>query len=84
MAIISGYNSTLKYKPKKTPGKNRSRRRNIIWFNPPFSKNVTTSVANSHEFNRNTVKVSYSCMENVSQIIKKHNKRVTKINEKSM
>ena len=45
MAIISGYNSTLKYKPKKTPGKNRSRRRNIIWFNPPFSKNVTTSVA---------------------------------------
>ena len=30
------------------------------------------------------VKVSYSCMGNVSQIIKKHNKRVTKINERSI
>ena len=28
-------------------------------------------------FNRNTVKVSYSCTENMSQIIKKHNKEVT-------
>ena len=96
----SGYKSALKYKPKKTPGKNRNRRRNIIWFNPPFSKNVTTNVAKIffrllekhfpkpnklHKiFNRNTVKVSYSCTENVSQIIKIHNKRVTKINERSI
>ena len=29
-------------------------------------------------FNRNTVKVSYSCTENVTQIIKGHNKNVTK------
>ena len=35
-------------------------------------------------FNRNVVKLSYSCMENVSQIIKKHNKRVTKKNERSI
>ena len=40
----SGYKSTLKYKLKNTPGKNRNRRRNIIWFNPAFSKNVTTNV----------------------------------------
>ena len=32
----------------------------------------------------NMVIVSYSCMENVSQIIKKHNKRVTKTNERSI
>ena len=35
-------------------------------------------------FNKNTVKVSLSCMENVSQIIKKHNKRVNKTNERSI
>ena len=33
----SGYKSTLKYKPKKIPGKNRNRSLNIIWFNPSFS-----------------------------------------------
>ena len=30
-------------------------------------------------FNRNTVKVSYSCTQNTSQIIKGHNKKVTHI-----
>ena len=28
-------------------------------------------------FNRNTVKVSYSCTENISSIIRSHNKKVT-------
>ena len=28
-------------------------------------------------FNRNTIKVSYSCMNNMSKIIKGHNKKVT-------
>ena len=67
--------------------------RNIIWFIPPFSKPVSTNVAKiflqlvtkhfprSHKlhkiFNRNTVKVSYSCMNNMSKIIKGHNKKVT-------
>ena len=66
--------------------------RNIIWFNPPFNKNVSTSVAKRflnlldqhfpksnklHEiFNRNTVKVSYSCTQNMSSMIKSHNKKV--------
>ena len=30
-------------------------------------------------FNRNTVKVSYSCTQNISQILKGHNKKVTQI-----
>ena len=66
----------------------RNRQRNIIWFNPPFSKNVKTSIARSflhlvdtlsswsklHKiFNRNTVKVSCSCMNNVRSIITNHN-----------
>ena len=72
--------------------KMKTRKRNIIWFNPPFSKSVSTNVAKtflqsvtkhflrSHKlhkiFNRNTVKVSYSCMNNMPKIITGHNKKV--------
>ena len=42
-----GYKEKLKYtipeNPLENPGK-RNRKRNIIWFNPPFSQNVETSV----------------------------------------
>ena len=71
------------------------RTRKIIWFNPPFSLNVKTNVAKKflqlidthfptanklHKtFNRNTVKVSYSCTQNISQILNGHNKKVTQI-----
>ena len=79
-----------------SPSTNRRRRRNIIWFNPPFSKTVQTNVGRNflqlidkhfpstnplHKvFNRNTVKVSYSCMENVKTIISRHNHRLLKRN----
>ena len=71
----------------------KTQKRNIIWFNPPFSKSVSTKVAkaflqlvtkhfprshNFHKiFNRNTIKVSCSCINNISKIIKGHNKKVT-------
>ena len=70
----------------------RSRPRNIIWFNPPFSVNVQTNVARSflclidkhypkshvlHKiFNRNNVKVSYSCMSNMARVVKSHNAKI--------
>lgn len=70
----------------------RNRKRRITWFNPPFSKNVKTNVGKKflelvdkcfppnnklHKIiNRNTVKVSYSCMDNIKQEISKHNKSV--------
>ena len=73
----------------------RSRTQKIIWFNPSFSLNVKTNVAKMflqvidtrfpsvnklHKtFNRNTVKVSYSDTQNISQIIKGYNMRVTRI-----
>ena len=91
----SGNNSKLSFMPKKP--RRRNRQRNVIWFNPPFSKNVETNVAKSflklidkhfpdnntlHKiFNRNTVKVSYSTTENMKQIINKHNKKVLSNNE---
>ena len=70
----------------------RQRKRNIIWFNPPYSKNVKTNIGkifikliNKHFsrssdlhkiFNRNALNLSYSCTENMAQIIRKHNKSV--------
>ena len=69
--------------------KNKTRQWNVIWFNLPYSKSVTTRIGQSfihlidvhfpknHTFkkisNRNKVKVSYSCMENIEAIIDNHN-----------
>ena len=68
------------------------RQHKIIWFNPPFNLDVSTNVGKMflnliekhfprssklHKiFNKSTVKVSYSCTQNMSQIIKGHNKRL--------
>ena len=88
----SGYNFTLQYEPK-APNKRKNRKRNnILWYNPPFSKNVSTNIGHrflalvdkhfpkDHKlhkiFNRNTIKISYSCMNNTKQIIDNHNKRI--------
>eukprot|EP00745_Piridium_sociabile_P013986 TRINITY_DN2060_c0_g1_i4.p1 TRINITY_DN2060_c0_g1~~TRINITY_DN2060_c0_g1_i4.p1 ORF type:complete len:436 (-),score=96.63 TRINITY_DN2060_c0_g1_i4:282-1589(-) len=79
-------------KPKnKQESKSRGRKRDIIWFNPPYDGTVKTNVGkeffkileesfppnnNLHKiFNRNTVKLSYSCMPNIKQIIESNNKR---------
>ena len=72
---------------KKKAKKGRSR--DVIWFNPPYSTTVKTNVgakflylvkkhfpegsALHKVFNKNTTKVSYSCMKNVASIIKGHN-----------
>ena len=69
----------------------RKRKRNIIWFNPPYSQSVKTNVGAaflrlvskhfpkrsklSKIFNRGTVKVSYCCLPNIASIIAGHNKR---------
>ena len=77
----SGYKVDFKY-TKNQQQKPKNRSRNIIWFNSPFNKAVSTNIAKiflrlinrhfpkSHRlhkiFNRNIVKVSYSCMQNMS------------------
>lgn len=87
----SGYPSNMVYTEKGDQKKRKPRKRNITWFNPPYSKNVSTNIAAkflslvrkhfpkgsplNKIFNRNTVKVSYSCMPNMGSIISGINKR---------
>ena len=88
----SGYNETLTYNERPPSRPKRNRQRNVIWFNPPYSSNVKTNIGRTflrllsihfprqHRyyslFNKNNIKVSYSCMENMDAIISKHNKKV--------
>ena len=75
-----------------TPGKHRSRR--VTWFNPPWNSAVKTNVGKQFLriidtsfplnnplrklFNRNTVKVSYKCMPNMSCMVSSHNAKLLK------
>ena len=72
-------------------GKN-TRTRKITWFNPPFSMNVATNIGKNffsllnecfpktsklHKIiNKNTIKLSYSCMANMKQKIDNHNRKI--------
>ena len=67
-------------------------RRKIIWYHPPFNlltktnlgkeffKILDSSFPKEHSlhttFNRNTVKLSYSCLPNVQSKISSHNKKI--------
>ena len=89
----SGYTEGITYLDKQPTKKKRNRQRNVNWFNPPFSSNVTTNIGATFlklinkqfpkksklnkTFNRNTVKISYSCMPNIASIIKAQNKQVS-------
>ena len=89
----SGFNEKLEYCAEQP--RRRRRKRKVIWFNPPFSKSVKTNIGKEflrllrihfHRqhafrkiFNKNTVKLSYSCTKNIASIISGHNKNITKI-----
>ena len=40
----SGYTYNLKFNPTNQKQGERKRRRKIVWFNPPYSKNVETDI----------------------------------------
>ena len=85
-----GYNEKLSYTKENNEINQKSRKRNIRWFNPPYSKSVKTNIdklflrlTNKHFppthkyrkiFNRKTIKISYSCMPNIKSKISIHNK----------
>ena len=70
------------------------RQRKITWFNPPYSVHVKSNIGKSfltlieqhfpanHELhricNKNTLKLSYSCMDNTGKLIKAHNNKILK------
>ena len=88
----SGYKDKLEFQPNNQKQASRKRQRNIIWYNPPYSKNVATNIGRKflnliekhfpndnklHKiFNKNNVKVSYSCTDNMGKIINAHNKAI--------
>ena len=87
----SGYNYNLNFDPQPSKDK-RSRQRNILWFNPPYNANVATNIGHTflkiidecfpksnllHKiFNRNTVKLSYSCMPSMEKLITAKNQSI--------
>ena len=94
-----GFNENIKYCPEELVSSRRrkNRSKNIIWYNPPFSRNVKTNVekhfskllkkhfGKNHKhhkiFNKNNMKVSYSCMENMKKIINSHKYVASKKNQ---
>ena len=89
----SGHKTKLQYQqPKENNQNKKKRKRNIIWFNPPYSKSVKTNIGRifikliskhfppNHKFvkifNKNTIKLSYSCMPNIRSKINGHNKKI--------
>merc|ERR1712055_447672 len=91
--VQAGYpENSIKYIPQDQKSNKQHRRRNILWFNPPYNSAVSTNIARKflqlidkhfpkgsplHKFfNRNNVKVSYSCMQNIQSVINNHNKKL--------
>ena len=88
----SGYDHKFQYTPTTRNQRPKNRKRNIIWFNPPFNNNISTNIGSfflklvqrhfprQHKFhkifNKNNVKVSYSCMPNMKAVINGHNKKL--------
>ena len=88
----SGYDHKFQYTPTTRNQRSKNRKRNIIWFNPPYNNNISTNIGRfflnllqrhfprQHKFhkifNKNNVKVSYSCMPNMKTIINGHNKKL--------
>ena len=87
----SGFNYIMKFKAP-VENTRRKRNRKVIWFNPPYSLSVKTNIgkvflklvrkhfSRSHKFNKifnlNTIKISYSSMPNVMNLIKQHNSKI--------
>ena len=94
----SGFNHKLTFQPPKDfSTKKKNRKRNITWFNPPYSSSVSTNIGQEflglldkafppsnplHKiFTRNTIKISYKCMPNMGQAVKRHNAKVLKVEQ---
>jgi hypothetical protein len=98
----SGYTYKLKFDPTASDPKVkvRSRKRHILWFNPPFNSTVKNNIGKdflnlidecfppthplNKVLNRKNVKVSYSTTPNIEQIISGKNAKVLKTTQKEI
>ena len=78
--------------PNNEPRAKRQRKRDVIWFTPPYSAALKTNLGKQflnlidknfpvnnplHKIlNRKTVKLSYSCTPNMHTIIQNHNRKI--------
>ena len=98
----AGYDFKLQFNPEIVTQnkKSRCRKRNILWFNPPYSSSVKTNVGakflkliDKHfpksnpinkVVNRKNTKVSYRTTSNIQKIISSHNQKVIRSSENSV
>ena len=95
----AGYSENLRYVEESEPRNidervpKKQRKRNVLWFNPPWAGNLKTNVGRLflnlvkkhfppssplHKlFNTKNMKIGYSCFPNFQSIINSHNKKVT-------
>ena len=92
----SGFKQGIQFSSNQRQ-KQRRRQRKVIWFNPPYNASVLTNLGKSflallnkhfprnhrfHKiFNRQTVKLSYSCSPNVKSIVTQHNRKLLRQHE---
>ena len=88
----AGHQHKLEFSEKQEKSSKKNRQRKVLWFNPPWSMNIRTTVARDflslikkhfpvgsplHKlFNQFNVKVSYSTVPNMKQHINNHNNKV--------
>ena len=86
----SGYVSSFTFQQKQPKRKSRVRKKNMVWFNSPYSDSIKTNIGkeffrllskhfpNHHKLqkicNKKCVKLSCNCMPNIATIISSHNK----------
>ena len=87
----TGYKHKLVYEKPSEQTSKKCRKRNVIWYNPPYSKSVKGNIGKkflrivdecfpkspplSKILNRQTLKLSYSCMPNMKTLISKSNNK---------
>ena len=90
----AGYKHKLEYTENVENPTRRKRKRDVIYFNPPFNMNVETNIGKEFlklvdssfpagnplhgKLNRHNIKLSYSTMPNMGAQIKRHNQRLLK------
>ena len=101
---MSGYNQELTYtdnteqsaSSRDNRKSNKNRKRNIIWYNPPYNSSLKTDFGRQflklikkhfppgHKLhpiiNKNSVKISYSTTKNMKRVIQNHNNKILKTN----